>query len=92
MKKSTILLALLAVVTFSACKKNYNCACTYAVTATAQGYSSSEEGEISKSIKDTKKKAEDECKNFESQVKSENDFFYSGAGVTVTSTANCTLK
>lgn len=91
MKKLTILLALAISVSFASCKKDYTCDCTYKVTYSYSGVTSSEEGSISKSIKDTKKKAQSECDDYESALKSQYDASAAISGATVTSSSSCNL-
>lgn len=92
MKKLTLLLALGVCIGFTSCKKSFSCDCTYSVEVTASGFSAKEEGTLGKAIKDTKKKAEKACKDYENEIKANNTSFYSDPNYTVTSNANCTLK
>ena len=49
MKKSIVLIAVLAAFSFASCKKDYTCVCKYSGL------------EVKTTIKDTKKKAKDAC-------------------------------
>jgi len=71
MKKTTrmFMLALIAVGTLSACKKEYTCKCT--ATITVPGLPSTSDDESTTIPKTTKKKAEKTCKDIETQLKNE---------------------
>ncbi|HSH65234.1 MAG TPA: hypothetical protein VLB84_05410 [Bacteroidia bacterium] len=57
MKKSIVLVAVIAAFSFASCKKDYTCVCKYAGL------------ESSSTIKNTKKKAKDACSALEDNYK-----------------------
>lgn len=84
MKKTLILLSVVALSALTSCKKDRVCSCTQTSTApTVAGYSSTSTSEFTMT-KVSKGSAKDAC------VKTTHDFI--SGGVTYTSTNDCKLK